>query len=170
MADYDASAVEALLAAAEDSEHELVKHLRGVAAGKFEAASQPNPVSEADMKELAGYRRAALFDEAGIGNSSNEEKLFRQALANTEGLTVDSIKAEAAKYGLSESAPEPNPATPEEMAGHQTMVDLNGEAPAPPPDIEARMASAKSPEELDALVAEAGLQWVGNQAADLLNQ
>ena len=168
----DASGVEALLAAAEDSDHELVRQLRGVAAGKFEGATQPPQepqMSDADMQELAGYRRAKLIDDAGIGNTSTEEKLFREAMSLRPDLSPEMIQAEAAKYGLTgTSEPEPNPAGQDEMAAHQAMVDLQGEAPAAPPDLADQFANAESPEALDKLLQANGFTVSGNQAIDLL--
>ena len=173
MADYDASAVEALLAAAEDSDHELVKHLRGVAAGKFESATQPqepvSQMSDQDMQELASFRRAALFDQAGIGNSSNEEKLFRQAFGSREGLTLEQIQAEAANYGLTgEQASESNPASPAEMAAHDAINDSFGDAPAPPPDLEEQIARTENPEQLYRLMRSHGFEIEGQRGIDFL--
>ena len=176
MADYDASAVETLLSAAEDRDHELIQHLRGALKGKYEGStdSSSGSMSDADMQELAGYRRAAqyegLFKEAGIGTEGTD-RLLRDTLSTREGLTLESIKAEAAKYGITPQEPtqEPNPATPEEIAAHQEVQDVAGEPPAVPPGIEERIANAKTEEELNALVAEAGLQWTGNKGIDLLS-
>lgn len=136
---------------------DLVKRLRAVANSKITAA-EGSQMSPEDMAELAGYRRNALFDQAGIGNSSNEEKLFRQALSSREDLTLEAIQTEAAKYGLTgESAAPANPASAEEIAAHGEIASAAGEAPSLPASIEERMKAAKSLDELRALEREAGL-------------
>ena len=119
MADYDEGAIQALLEASENVEHELMQHLRGTLKQRVEPASDPK-VAELEA-ELAGFRQDALFREAGIGTEGTAG-LLRQALQGRENLTVDSITAEAAKYGLAEGAPlapEPNPASAAEMEAQQ---------------------------------------------------
>ena len=167
MADYDEGAIQALLEASENVEHELIQHLRGTLKQRVEPASDPR-TAELEA-ELAGFRQDALFREAGIGTDGTGG-LLRQALSGQEDLTVESIKAEAVKYGLVEGAPPapgPNPATADEMAAHQAMGDVLGDVPPPPPDIEARMNAAQTIEELRALEREAGIVVDNEEFLDL---
>ena len=158
-----------LLAQAEASDDQLVQRLRGVLKERIETV-EGSQMSDKDAAELASYRKAALFDQAGIGNAEPTEKLFRQAMSGRDDLTVEMIQAEAAQYGLTgdKAPPAPtNPATPDEVSAHEAITSASGEPPAAPPGIEERMQAAKSLEELRALEAEAGLNVDGEEFLDI---
>jgi len=166
MAEMSVEEAKGILAETEGADGDLVKRLRSVANSKITAAEEA-ALSPEDAAELAGYRRSALFDQAGIGNSEATEKLFRQALSGRDDLTVEMIQAEAAQYGLGKTEQPTNPASPEEQAAHAEMSRISGEPPAELPSLEERMQSAKSLDELRELERQAGLAVEGEEFLEL---
>lgn len=165
MAEMSTEEAKQVLAETEGADGDLVKRLRSVANAKITAAEEA-ALSTEDAAELAGFRRSALFDKAGIGNTEATEKLFRQALSSRDDLTVEMIQAEAAQYGLGSEKPS-NPATPEEVQAHAEIERISGEAPAELPSIEERMKSATSLEDLRELEKQAGLVTEGEEFLDI---
>ncbi len=152
----DSTELDELLGAASTQypEHELIQKLRGA----LEAGSKAGKAKDSELAEMTSklqtFERSELFDAAGI-DSSPTGLLLRKALEGEPDLTVERIQAEAQTYGLS-SAPAPEAGVGEQQA-HQVVASAVGEAPVPPPDIEARMAAASTEAEVLALAVEAGV-------------
>lgn len=114
------------------------------------------------MADAEAAKRELTLHKAGLGDLS--EKQMKALSAAHEGdWTPDLLKETANELGFgqptnSEQTP-PEPRIPAaELAAHQRVADASGGQPTPPPDdLGAAIDATNSPEELHAVLANAGM-------------
>lgn len=110
--------------------------------------------------KAAALERELVVHKAGL-TELTDKQLKALAAAHEGDWEPDALKATAAELGFGpQPAAEPPPpqVPPEEMDAMQRVAAASGGQPAPPPpDLESQIANAKSPEELRAVLANAGM-------------
>lgn len=106
------------------------------------------------MADLAATNRRLAFAEAGLP-AAPWRTYFDKGYEGE--LTAEAIKAAATEAGFLEAPKPAEQTTPEERATHGRIADASaGAVSAPPVDVAAEIAQAKTPEEVMAILQRNG--------------
>jgi len=112
------------------------------------------------VAELATSKRRDAFRDAGLDPKDVGVQYF---IKGYEGeLTEEAIKAEAARAGFGQTAPEPTTPTPieQQLEGESRFADAADDAgPVTDPELNDLIAQTKDAEELQALMESRGYQF-----------